>query len=150
MQWLQRSVYAREGATAMDHQESDSRILRGIPFFAPEEDLCYNINTTNIQHSLQEKSRQLSVFFCFRHSGARWLRMCTLSSTSCPFSFTSFSDGTPTLYLTIPLLPSLHQLYLRRALDLAIPSHSTQHARAALFASPKQSHKNCAVTPGFL
>jgi len=63
MQWLQRSVYAREGATAMDHQESDSRILRHIPFFEPAEDLCYNINITNTQHSLQEKSRQLSVFF---------------------------------------------------------------------------------------
>jgi len=60
---LPRSVYAREGATAMDHQESDRRILRHIPFFEPAEDLCYNINITNTQHSLQEKSRQLSDFF---------------------------------------------------------------------------------------
>ena len=28
---LPRSVYAREGATAMDHQESDTPILRGVP-----------------------------------------------------------------------------------------------------------------------
>ena len=53
------------------------------------------------------------------------------------------------LYLSIHLIPSLHQLSLRRDLNLALLPHSPHHARAAVFASSKQTHKNGTIAPAF-
>ena len=57
------SMHAKTLQTWLDN--SRAHIFFESLFFGTAEDLCYNINTINIQHTLQETSRPLSSFFVY-------------------------------------------------------------------------------------